>query len=176
VALEEVYTSDAHYSSHVMSFHERHIDPDKVTWEVQTPFNPSGGRPVLLSDGTENTVGLDFEWVEFRLNDKDADGVYFDSRRQLYKPMEGTYADGKTMNVSGLVAYLKDQKRKFDAGLPNDFDNTAEEDGDCWIMKDTAGMDSADSTYEFVEDEEELEDMFRIFGELMSDAEIDFRN
>ncbi|MBQ4148944.1 MAG: DUF1292 domain-containing protein, partial [Clostridium sp.] len=45
-----------------------------------------------------------------------------------------------------------------------------------WIMKDTAGMDSADSTYEFVEDEEELEDMFRIFGELMSDAEIDFRN
>ena len=31
-------------------------------------------------------------------------------------------------------------------------------------------------TYEFVEDEEELEDMFRIFGELMSDAEIDFRN
>ena len=54
--------------------------------------------------------------------------------------------------------------------------DTAEEDGDCWIMKDTAGMDSADSTYEFVEDEEELEDMFRIFGELMSDAEIDFRN
>ena len=54
--------------------------------------------------------------------------------------------------------------------------DTTEEDGDCWIMKDTAGMDSADSTYEFVEDEEELEDMFRIFGELMSDAEIDFRN
>ena len=40
----------------------------------------------------------------------------------------------------------------------------------------TALPESADSAYEFVEDEEELEDMFRIFSELMSDAEIDFQS
>ena len=52
----------------------------------------------------------------------------------------------------------------------------ADGDGDCWIMTDTALPESADSAYEFVEDEEELEDMFRIFSELMSDAEIDFQS
>ena len=129
VSLEEIYTSDSHYSSHVVTFHAKNIDADKVTWVVETPFNPSGASPVVLADGTENTSGIDYEWVEFRVNDKDEDGNYFDSKRQIYKPMTGTYADGKTMNISGLVSYLKTQKKLYDEGKTNDFDKTADTDG-----------------------------------------------
>lgn len=130
VSMEEIYTSDSHYSSHVVTFHAKNIDADKVTWVVQTPFNPSGASPVVLADGTENTSGIDFEWVEFRVNDKDDDGVYFDAKRQIYKPITGEFSDGKTMNITGMVAYLKKQKRLFDAGLPNDFDQDIERNED----------------------------------------------
>lgn len=129
VALEEVFTCDAHYCSRVVEFHEKYIDPDKVTWVVETPFNPSGASPVLLPDETENTAGVDFEWVEFRVHEeKDENGNYLPNK-QVYKPMDGEFSDGKTKNISGLVAYLKAQKRAYDAGLPNDFDNTPEEEG-----------------------------------------------
>lgn len=127
VSLEEIYTSDSHYSSHVVTFHAKHIDADKVSWVVETPFNPSGAGPIVLDDGTENTSGIDFEWVEFRLNDKDQNGQYYDAKRQIYKPMG--YGDGKTMNISGLVAYLKKQKRNYDAGKDNDFDTTPASEG-----------------------------------------------
>ena len=43
VALEEVFNSDCHYSTHVISFHADYIqDPSKISWYVETPFNPSG--------------------------------------------------------------------------------------------------------------------------------------
>ncbi len=128
VALEEIFTSDAHYSSHVVTFHSKNINPDKVTWMVKTPFNPSGASPVV-TNGIENTAGIDFEWVEFRVNDMDDEGIYFDHKRQIYKPREGEYADGKTMNISALVGYLKAQKKLFEAGQPNDFDATKDADG-----------------------------------------------
>ena len=74
-----------------------------------------------------------------------------------------------------IVFYVLEQTRQNGVSYLLVTD-TADEDGDCWIMKDSALPESAESAYEFVEDEAELEDMFRIFGELMSDAEIDFRN
>ena len=132
VAMEEIFTSDAHYSSHVITFHAKHIDPDKVSWLVKTPFNPSGASPVVGSNGVEITTGLDFEWVQFRVNDMDEDGIYFDDKRQIYKPMDGEYADGKTMNISCLVDYLKRQKRLYensDTRAQSDFDATPEENG-----------------------------------------------
>lgn len=128
VALEEIFTSDAHYGSHVISFHAKHVQADKVTWMVKTPFNPSGASPVV-TNGVENTSGLDYKWVEFRVNDMNEEGVYFADKRQVYLPQEGEYADGKTMNISALVSYLKKQKALYDQGLPNDFDATPDEDG-----------------------------------------------
>lgn len=130
VAMEEVFTSDAHYSSHVVTFHAKYIDANKVTWVVETPFNPEGASPVMLADGTENTAGIDFEWVEFRVNDKDEAGNYYDQRRQIYLPRTGPNADGKTMNISGLVAYLKKQKNLYDSQKPSDFDNDVEKNED----------------------------------------------
>lgn len=47
-------------------------------------------------------------------------------------------------------------------------------DGECWILKDTSDEDAAESCYEFVEDDAELESMSKVFAELMRDSGIDF--
>lgn len=117
VSLEEVYTSDSHYTSHVISFHAQNINASRISWEVKTPFNPNGAGPTI-ENGVENTTGLDYEWVEFRVNEttttQDSRTVYKTEERQTYKPRIGQYADGKTMNISELVAYLKHQKELYD--------------------------------------------------------------
>ncbi len=48
-----------------------------------------------------------------------------------------------------------------------------EEEGSCYILKDMSKAEDADALYEFVEDEEELEDLMRIFGELLDDVNIE---
>ncbi len=48
-----------------------------------------------------------------------------------------------------------------------------EEEGSCYILKDMSRAEDADALYEFVEDEEELEDLMRIFGELLDDVDIE---
>jgi len=128
IAMEEVFPCDAHYSSHIIKFHANFIDPDQVTWRVQTPFNPSGAEPEVTVDAQgvvkDNTAGIDFEWVEFRVNwaedEEEANGGHFyDNKRALYKPMEGkSGADGKTLNISGLVDYLKTQTRRWKSSDP----------------------------------------------------------
>lgn len=124
VSRETVLVSDAHYSTHVITFHAANIDADRVTWDVVTPFNPKGATPSFTPEGNEVTAGIDYEWVEFRLNNKDSDGKYYQEQRQIYKPRSGNNIDPEnpTMTVSDLVAYLKEQKAKFDAGEPSDFD------------------------------------------------------
>jgi len=48
-----------------------------------------------------------------------------------------------------------------------------EEEGDCYILKDMSGAEDADALYEFVEDEEELEGLMKIFEELLEDVDIE---
>lgn len=128
VAMEEVFPCDAHYASHIIKFHADYIDPEKVTWRVQTPFNPSGASPEVTVDANgvvkDNTAGIDFEWVEFRVNweeeTEETAGHFYDNARSLYKPMAGKQgADGKTMNISGLVDYLKTQTRLWRSSDPD---------------------------------------------------------
>ena len=117
VSRETVLTSDAHYSTHVISFHADYIDASRVTWDVVTPFNPKGASPTFTPEGNEVTTGIDFEWVEFRLNDVNPeDNRYFLTKRQLYRPRKGTNADptNPTMTVSELVTFLKEQKENYD--------------------------------------------------------------
>lgn len=130
IALQEIFHCDAHYSSHVMKFHHQYIKPDKITWYVRTPF--SEGKPVQVN-GTDMTTGLDFRWVEFRLNER-WNNIYSDNR-ELYKPHSlrrdengNPYAaaDGKTLYVDELVRYLREQKYAYDAGERNDFDDNGE--------------------------------------------------
>jgi hypothetical protein len=46
-----------------------------------------------------------------------------------------------------------------------------DEEAEVYILKDVSPMESTEAAYEFVEDDEELEGVFRIFEELLGDEE-----
>lgn len=48
-----------------------------------------------------------------------------------------------------------------------------EEEGDCYILKDMSKSEDADALYEFVEDDDELEGLMKIFSELLEDVDIE---
>lgn len=48
-----------------------------------------------------------------------------------------------------------------------------DEDGDCYILKDLSKAEEAEAVYEFVEDDNEMDYLFRIFSELMEDMNVD---
>ncbi|MCI8829427.1 MAG: DUF1292 domain-containing protein [Lachnospiraceae bacterium] len=54
-------------------------------------------------------------------------------------------------------------------------DSQEEEDGECYILKDISRPEDSEAIYEFVEDDEELDFLYRIFLELVSDMEIDLK-
>lgn len=127
IALQEIYDCDAHYASHVMSFDQNYIKADDVTWYVRTPF--SEGKPTMVG-GTDVTTGLDFKWVEFRLNEKWSN--IYSEKRVPYIPHSTKVdaagnpyptSDGKTMYVDELVKLLREQKAAYDAGQANLFDS-----------------------------------------------------
>ena len=48
-----------------------------------------------------------------------------------------------------------------------------EEDGECYILKDVSKAEDSDAVYEFVENDDEMDYLFKIFTELMEDMEVD---
>ena len=119
IALQEIFDCDAHYTTHVMTFDQKYIKPDDITWYVRTPFGE--GKPVTMN-GVDVTTGLDFKWVEFRVNER-WNNIYSDNR-QLYiphhtktdkngQPYESS--DGKTMYVDELVAKLRKGEIAYDS-------------------------------------------------------------
>lgn len=48
-----------------------------------------------------------------------------------------------------------------------------DEDGDCYILKDLSKAEDADAVYEFVEDDNEMDYLFKIFSELMEDMDVE---
>ena len=129
VANETVFTSDCHYSTQVISFHADYLDPEHISWYVETPFNPEGIGP---NDVENDLSRVDYKWVEFRLNEKE-NGVYTD-KRVLYKPHdyawpEGTPTKNRTMYVDEVVDYLLIQRGKYENSEPNDFDSDTGPDG-----------------------------------------------
>lgn len=47
-----------------------------------------------------------------------------------------------------------------------------EEDGECYILKDLSAPEEEEAEYVFVEEEEELKALLKIFSELLEDVEI----
>lgn len=47
-----------------------------------------------------------------------------------------------------------------------------EEEGECYILKDLSAPGDLEADYEFVEDEQELEALSKVFTELMEDVDI----
>ena len=125
IAKEEIALCDAHYASKTMTFHAKNfLDSnnksvaDELTWSVKTPY--CDGMPALGPNGEDIPAGLDYQWVHFRVNKKNADGTY-STNRQAYDPSE-------CMDIRGLVKYIKEQADKYAKDLEygtsnSDFDN-----------------------------------------------------
>lgn len=125
VALEQVFDSDCHYSTQVISFHANYMDPNNISWYVETPFNPDGVGGTDIAAGRAILSQIDYKWVEFFVNEKDAGGSYYSDRRAIYKPHDYDFRDvdgnaippgdkRRTMYVNELVDYLKGQKEQYD--------------------------------------------------------------
>ena len=50
-------------------------------------------------------------------------------------------------------------------------DAEEDEDGECYVMKDVSAPEDPYAVYNFVEEDDELESVFRIFSELMEDSD-----
>ena len=48
-----------------------------------------------------------------------------------------------------------------------------DEDGDWYMLKDMSGAEDTEALYEFVEDEDELEGLMKIFEELLEDVDLE---
>ncbi|MCI8576168.1 MAG: DUF1292 domain-containing protein [Lachnospiraceae bacterium] len=54
-------------------------------------------------------------------------------------------------------------------------DSGEDEDGECYILKDVSRPDESDAVYEFVENDDELEYLFKIFTELLADTDVEIQ-
>ena len=54
-------------------------------------------------------------------------------------------------------------------------DAQEEEDGECYVLKDVSGSGDSEAVYEFVENDDELDYLYRIFTELLEDADVELK-
>jgi uncharacterized protein YrzB (UPF0473 family) len=47
-----------------------------------------------------------------------------------------------------------------------------DEEGECYILKDLSGLEESEALYEFVEDDNEIDYLFKIFSELLDGADV----
>lgn len=47
-----------------------------------------------------------------------------------------------------------------------------DEEGECYILKDLSELEESDALYEFVEDDNEIDYLFKIFSELLDGADV----
>ena len=48
-----------------------------------------------------------------------------------------------------------------------------DEEGECYILKDVSKPEDSEAVYEFVENDDEMDYLYRIFTELLEDMEVD---
>ena len=54
-------------------------------------------------------------------------------------------------------------------------DSEDEEDGECYVLKDVSGSQDSEAVYEVVENDDELDYLYRIFSELLEDVDVELR-
>ena len=54
-------------------------------------------------------------------------------------------------------------------------DSNEDEDGECYVLKDVSGSSDNEAVYEFVENDDELDYLYRIFTELLEDMDVELR-
>ena len=68
--------------------------------------------------------------------------------------------------------YVLEETRINASGYRLVTDAPEREDGECYILKDVSGQQDAEAIYEFVENEDELDGVFRVFEQLLADADV----
>lgn len=96
VSLQEIFEADAHYETRVVTFNEKYIKTSNkdMTWYVRTPFCKDRNEPSYDTYGTPITTGLDFRWVEFRLNKTDGNTYVNNKRKYRPHPYARRYVKG----------------------------------------------------------------------------------
>lgn len=146
IAKEEIAICDAHYEAKTMTFSAKNFfegttaTADDLTWRVKTPFGE--GSPSIGHDGEDIPAGLDYKWVHFRLNKKDADNKYYQDKRRRYTnrafaesstfrtadlnqesdgsgPGLGGYHNDGVMDIIDMVKYIKTQVKRYASWLEN---------------------------------------------------------
>ena len=108
VAKNELYTCDAHNSSHVFTLKGTTLstfDISGASWYVESLFG--SGSPD--EDGIE-LDDLDYKWVEFRINERQGTTGYKPDRAP-YQPHVDNHANG-TYYINELLDYLKAEMAK----------------------------------------------------------------
>ncbi len=54
-------------------------------------------------------------------------------------------------------------------------DSMEGEDGECYCLKDKSSSSDSEAVYEFVENEDELDYLYRIFAELLEDMDVELQ-
>ncbi|MBO7331750.1 MAG: hypothetical protein J6U52_08185, partial [Alistipes sp.] len=93
-AQEDIFTFDAHYGQRVYNFNANEIDLENMTWYVRTTFCKDRNEPTYDAYGTPITTGLDFRWVEFRLNKTSGDSYVANRRKYRPHPYARRYVKG----------------------------------------------------------------------------------
>lgn len=146
IAKEEIAICDAHYEAKTMTFSAKNFfegttaTADDLTWRVSTPFGE--GSPSIGHDGEYIPAGLDYKWVHFRLNKKDANNEYYQDKRRRYTnrafaesstlrsaadnmesdgsgPGLGGYHNDGVMDIIDMVKYIKTQVKRYASWLEN---------------------------------------------------------
>lgn len=131
IPVKKIFTCDSHYSTHAIDFYYKDLKQYGLGWWVKTPFSNNGytsnNQGQLVASGDL----ADYEWVEFRVNGKEADANYTSNKWTGYKPRTGANADGKTLTIAELMAYFKTQMDKLDS----DLEKYTGAEGDVWTSE-----------------------------------------
>lgn len=155
IAKEEIALCDAHYTTKTLTFKASNFfegttgTAEELTWSVKTPF--CDGSPIQ-SEGGDIPANLDYEWVHFRLNKRDANGHYYSDKRRKYTPRvyeakttwqsasdnkEGDGTDGLAgyhndgcMDIIAMVKYIKEQVKLYETFLKYGGTNVSDFDDD----------------------------------------------
>ncbi len=73
---------------------------------------------------------------------------------------------------SKLDFYVLEQTRFYGVSYLLVTEDAGDGDAEVYILKDLSEEGSAEAVYEFVEDEEELDALAEVFGELLEDVDI----
>ena len=76
-------------------------------------------------------------------------------------------------NGESVEFYVREETRLHGRNYLLVTDAGEDEDGECYILRDMSRGEDPEAVYEFVEDEAELDGLYRIYSELLDDVDLE---